>query len=434
VPLGERLDDPDEKVADAAARALAQIGPAGVPELIKGVRSDKVAVRNRSVWALGMMGPDAKEAVGALADALKDAKPNIRLTAAAALGEMEAAAKPAVPALCQLLKDKNAKVRTQAALALSYIGPGAIEPLQRMLADEDPEVRLGAMEAISLIGPDAKDTVEELTKILHDDSANQRIAAVYALGCIGPDAKEAITPLTSVMRDKNGEVQKRTFQALLSVGSGDVPGFLDTMRKLNAEAHWAFPYILKQFGPKAKDAVKPLIKQLDSPDDTIRMSSALALAQLGKDAGEAVGPLQKMFNKEKKPVARHAAGFALARITADPPADIAKQMKAIAEQIEINIKQLQAMLPPPGPWDPSMRPSLFDPKIQDPYNHLLSLHLLASVQSNQAGSVAGKCSAFGSGNELPAKVSMQIRQCNPAAIPAIIHAIHQAAYYDLGFC
>src|SRR5207253_2619887 len=84
-------------------------------------------------------------------------------------------------------------------------------------------------------------------------------------------AKEAITPLTSIMRDKNGEVQKRAFQALLNVGSGDVPEFLDTMRKLNAEVHWAFPYILRQFGPKAKDAVKPLIKQLDSPDDGTRL-------------------------------------------------------------------------------------------------------------------------------------------------------------------
>ena len=67
--------------------------------------------------------------------------------------------------------------------------------------------------------------------------------------------------------------------------------------------------VAKMIG-KAKDAVKPLTKQLDSPDDGTRMSAALALAQLGKDAKDAVAPLQKMLNKEPNPMVRHAAGFA----------------------------------------------------------------------------------------------------------------------------
>ena len=415
-PLGERLDDPDEKVADAAARALAQIGPDGVPELIKGARSQKATVRYRSVWALGLMGPDAKEAVSTLADALKDDKPHIRVAAEYALGELEGAAKPAIPALCYMLKDKNAKARTQAALALSYIGGPAIEPIQELLADEDPEARLGAMEAISLIGPDAKDTVESLTKLLRDDSANQRMAAAFALGCIGPEAKEAITPLTSIMRDKNGEVQKRAFQALLNVGSGDVPGFLDTMRKLNADAHWAFPYILKQFGPKAKDAVKPLIKQLDAVDDGQRMSAALALAEIGKDARDAVPALQKAL-KDKSPMVRHSAGFALTRIMGEV-ADAAKQLPAVLDQVDNDVQRVLLNLPQ-GARRPVDVQLMFDPQFQAPYNKIVDLHVMFSAQRNQQGAAA---------------LAPIISKFPPEAVPALVRGINMGLAYQLGFC
>ena len=71
-------------------------------------------------------------------------------------------------------------------------------------------------------------------------------------------------------------MQWQAFQAILRIGSSDAPGLLQTLRKVNAEMHWSFPYVLRQFGPKAKDAVKPLIKQLDGGDDGMRMSAALA--------------------------------------------------------------------------------------------------------------------------------------------------------------
>jgi HEAT repeat protein len=325
--LGKRMrDDPDEQVAGQAARALAQIGPGGVPELIEGVRHSKVTIRNRALWALGLMGPDGKEAVDALADALADPEPNLRVMAAYALGEMEAAAKPAVGALCKGLRDKNAKVRAQAALALRTIGADAVPGIQELLKDDDIKVRLEALQAAAQIGADAQAAVADLAELLKDDDAKVRIAAADALWSIGPDAKDAITPLISVMRDKNGHVQQHAFQAILRIGSADVPGLLETMRKLNGEAHWAFPYILRQFGPRAKDAVRPLMKQLESPDGGSRISAVLALGHIGNDARAAVPALQNAL-KDKNPVVQHSAAFALCRVMADPP-DFTKQIHA----------------------------------------------------------------------------------------------------------
>jgi radical SAM protein with 4Fe4S-binding SPASM domain len=71
------------------------------------------------------MGPQAKEAVPALTDALKDGDATVRSGAASALGAVGPEAKPAVPALMELLRDKEQYVRVGAARALGSIGPEA---------------------------------------------------------------------------------------------------------------------------------------------------------------------------------------------------------------------------------------------------------------------------------------------------------------------
>jgi HEAT repeat protein len=434
--LGKCMEeDPDDKVATRAARALAQIGPAAVPELARGARHEKKAVRGRALWALGLMGPDAKGALDVLKDALKDPQPDLRVRAAYALGELGPEAEPAIPPLCQSLRDRDPKVRTQAAGALRDLGAVGLPSIRELLGDDDADVRLSALQAAMVLGPDAKDAVTDIAKLLQDDAPKLRIAAADALGSIGPDAKDAIPGLTSVMRDKNGDVQKHAFQAILQVGSADIPGLLETMRKLNAEWRWAFPYILRQFGPKAKDAVKPLIKQLESPDDGTRMSAALALAQIGKEARDAIAPLQKLVKNDPNPMVRHSAAFACQRISADPQAEHAKQMQAAVEQIERNVKQAVAPLLAPKQWRPLNRQALFDPQIQAQYNQIMDVHLLASVQSSGNSLAKARLNPdfWGVPPEMAAQAAQLISQ-DPEAAPAFIRAIHLTAYYDLGFC
>ncbi len=416
-------EDPYDKVADEAARALAQIGPAGVPELVKAVQHEKVPVRNRALWALGLMGPVGKEAVDALKAALRDPKGQLSALAAIALGEMGADAEPAIPALCRALRDRDPLVRTQAAIALRNIGAAAIPQVRELLGDDDINARLGGLQAATLIGRDAKDAVEDLAKLLQDESPALRVAAADALASIGPEAKDAIPALIGVMRDKNGDVQVHAFQAILRVGSSDVPGLLDTMRKLNGEAHWAFPYILKQFGAKAKDAVKPLMKQLESPDYGTRMSAALALAQIGKDAGDAIGPLRKLLNKDKTPVVRHSAGFALARLTTDPEAELANQVKAAVGQIDDNLqKALFNFDRQEAALGHKLNHQAFaDPLVQARYNQIVDVHIMFSAQKHLVSPLGQQASAA-------------VAMFPPEAAPALIRAMHMAAYYDLGFC
>ena len=139
-----------------AAGALDKIGPAALPALVPALKDGDVRVRFYAAWALGRIGPPAKDAVAALIQALKDDKEIVpgmvtwalyrigppavlgliqalkdkdsvvRCPAAKALGTIGPDAKGAVPALTELLKDESKDVRDAARTAIDRIqAPGA---------------------------------------------------------------------------------------------------------------------------------------------------------------------------------------------------------------------------------------------------------------------------------------------------------------------
>ena len=68
-------------------------------------------------WTLGLIGPEAKDAVSALIRALRDKNGWVRASAASALGYIGEGAKEAVPALIPLLQDEDATVRANVTYA-----------------------------------------------------------------------------------------------------------------------------------------------------------------------------------------------------------------------------------------------------------------------------------------------------------------------------
>src|SRR5580704_13436662 len=82
----------------------------------------------------GQIGPQAAEAVPALAGTLKDRRENARSSAAYALGQIGPQAAKAVPALAAALKDPEENVRRRAVYALGSIGPKAAEAVPALLA------------------------------------------------------------------------------------------------------------------------------------------------------------------------------------------------------------------------------------------------------------------------------------------------------------
>ncbi|MEI1374333.1 HEAT repeat domain-containing protein [Nostoc sp. UHCC 0926] len=164
------LNDEDTVVKASSVGALAKIGKAAVPALLKILASSEYpeSAKGYAVWALGFIGAEAKEylyqeinsdspevraaVVGAIAkiaeegteegafntlvNALTDSSEIVRCEAAAALGSLTY--RPAIPNLIELLDHADWETRKAAALALMKIGDGAaLEPLQAALAKEE---------------------------------------------------------------------------------------------------------------------------------------------------------------------------------------------------------------------------------------------------------------------------------------------------------
>lgn len=95
----------------------------------------------------------------------------MRTSAAQALGQIGPEAKTAVPALAELLKDAESYVRSTAAGALGQIGPeakGAVSGLIELLKDTESWVRSNALDTLGKIGPEAKPAVPALVKLLKE--------------------------------------------------------------------------------------------------------------------------------------------------------------------------------------------------------------------------------------------------------------------------
>jgi HEAT repeat protein len=139
-----------------AFAALVKIGPPAVPALAALLRESATwDVRWKAAEALGEIGPAARDAVPALADALRDGTQNwvVRVAALRALARVAGA--DAVAPVRAALRDRDPCVRLAAALELGGLGPparSAAPALRRALTDEDEAVRDAAARALRRLG------------------------------------------------------------------------------------------------------------------------------------------------------------------------------------------------------------------------------------------------------------------------------------------
>lgn len=156
--LIEALGDEQLSVHVGAGKALKQMGPAVVYDLIGALKHESPVVRRHAAQLLygSAVRDDAVvgDAVSALCEALKDADPDVRRWAATALEWIGKDAGQAVPNLIDAMRDSDWAVREWAAKALGSIGleaKPALAALTEALLDEEPNVREAASEALDQI-------------------------------------------------------------------------------------------------------------------------------------------------------------------------------------------------------------------------------------------------------------------------------------------
>jgi HEAT repeat protein len=150
------------KVTILGAFAVFALGAAGLAEDrsddVRGLqitlKSEKVSERAASARILGEIGPAAKDAAPALAEALKDTDRDVRQNAAQALGYIGPGAKVAAPALITALQDKESQVRRAAAFALGKVGS----------LDAEASLKTARKDQVAAVRDAAKAALKDLKK------------------------------------------------------------------------------------------------------------------------------------------------------------------------------------------------------------------------------------------------------------------------------
>lgn len=262
------------------------------------LRSPEPEVRGFAARALGKMGPEAKGAVPALTEMLRDQATYtvpFRGVVETPFGKMATVGK------------KMVYVRANAAEALGSIGPeaeAAIPALLESLQDWQAEVRKAAADALGNIGPTAKEAVPDLTRLLRDKESGVRGFAARALGKIGSEAKPAIRALTELLHDepmdgvgpKTGHVCDIAAEALQQIGpEAAIPALRDLLSDEGAEARRSAAKGLGLFGPEAKTAIPDLIAALRDQSWEVRRTATETLGEIGPEAKAATPKLVNLL-------------------------------------------------------------------------------------------------------------------------------------------
>jgi HEAT repeat protein len=308
-------------------------------------------LRREAVKAIGALGPGARGAVPALVRATRDENNEVRYWAVDALRRIGPGASEAAPALVIVMADDERATQQAARRALETMGKAAIPPLLPSLNSPDPWVRASAAEVLGGIGADRGDVINRLTHLLRDDSLWVRSSAAWGLGRIGKPAKRAAKPLQQALAEelrrdptlaeaaqrarvenlvyavgRMGDASKNAVPLLMSVlfdgsdslrmasavalaGVGKA-----SARPLGAAVRSGHPdpvrleaaHALRLLGPDGKDAVKEIIKALESTDELeggrdLVVASADALGAMGKSAKPALGILEKQRKRSVTP-------------------------------------------------------------------------------------------------------------------------------------
>lgn len=248
-----------------SAEELGILGTPAIPALVNMLKYDKTPSRGPACFALGQMGPKAKEAIPYLINTLGAGNGYITWKASWALSRIGPAA---VPALISAAKtDKNKYARELALFALGTMKPLPPEALPAIIGalqnDPDAWVRYGAAETLGRTGVDTQDIISALVNALEDADDSVKTAAAQSLEKIGPKAKKAVPYLNKALRGKSPRARLASAKALIKIDKTQtkniipvlISTFKDAVMRKDVNIYTSAAEILGSLGPQAKEAV-----------------------------------------------------------------------------------------------------------------------------------------------------------------------------------
>lgn len=253
-----------------------------------------------------------------------------QVNSARLLGYIGPQAKAAIPALIEKLKEEDELLRSSAEWALREIGPSSVPSLIRSLKDKDIQLRRGVLRAFKRMGNMAIDAVPALIEAVKDKDIVFRKDAVAALGHVTLETKDSVPHLIKILKDRDQDVDVRLIAALALGHKGPgakaaVPALIEALKDKDLEDRFYFAVALGQIGREAKAAVPDLIKALKDNDIQLRREATWALTKIGCVSKEVVTALNEALKDEDESV-RELAEVALKEIRRSEPFESAEEL------------------------------------------------------------------------------------------------------------
>jgi len=265
-------------------------------------------VRRRG--ALGRIGPDARAAVPALAQALRG-------------GDAALAAGGGAGARRHRPGRRRRDGGPGAAAEVSGPGAGGQHPGRARADRAGGEQAVPGLEAFlrARLAAPAGGTVE--VPNLEGESrpvgpGGEVVAAIDTLGAIGPDAAPAVPLLLQLVGSNVPERARAAVTALARVGKETLPELAKAVRKASPQVRGHYLDVLVEVGLDAGVVLPPLLGGLKDDDVEVRQRAAFNLGRLGPKAVAAVKPLAALLADPKEDgdlrgTAAQAAGARSAR-------------------------------------------------------------------------------------------------------------------------
>jgi HEAT repeat protein len=358
------LSDDDSDVREAAAEALARYGKSAVPALRKQLDAKELEQRHLAVRALGLVGPDAADAVPQLRAFLLDPNSGLQDGAAIALSQQGAKGIPplvealaveyppeweqvmigfgsvwslaatlpsapaqhhravsalgkagsvAIDALLGALQAANADVRSQAAGALATLGFNdrrIVVALAELLRDPSGSVRAQVKDTLLVLTPEPRVVMNEVLRALKEPEADVRVDAVDYLGRLGTPA---LQPLLASLRDPEAEVRTAAVKSLQVVAVSDDLLIATLTRLLKDKDPELRKNVLGVLLRCPAGVAMPLfLKALKEDDDAVvRRQAAVGVRELSHGDKVARQALAEATKEDKDPFVRGVAVNAL---------------------------------------------------------------------------------------------------------------------------
>lgn len=281
--LLEILSDKDVHLAGQAAKALGEIGAEAreaIPALREIVR-DKQRYdffREEAAEALFKMAPDRDTSI-ALFDMLLSERGLSRRKAIPAIRHLGAEALPLlVKALQTNDHPRDSCFDFDAFDFIEQHGAAALPGLIELLKAEN--WRRQAIESLGKTG--CAGAVPHLVNFLNDKDPGRRAEAAEALGRLGKTASEAVPVLGEALNDPDMEVCARAAEALGRIGKASVAVLLEASATDDPFMRQWVTRALGDTGSEAPEVVRALALLHHQDDSTIRYLAAEALKRIKK--------------------------------------------------------------------------------------------------------------------------------------------------------